>query len=109
MNRERVRKLIDDLRIAVVGSGPHGIEIRRVGAVVSPPSAPDMLVLSESGIGATWCEERWRVVSGGGIAGNSEEWWIRPVAARGAVHGPYRTVRDLTKALRAWRRWELQR
>ena len=55
-------------------------------------------------------DERWRIYSGGGIAGNSGQWWLRRLGPGGASViplGPFSTRRTLTQALRAWRRFEL--
>ncbi len=105
MTRDQVRKSIDRLKIAVVDSGPHGISIRRCGAVVSNGHR---LVRSETGIGAVWHEEIWRIYSGSGIAGNSGSFWISKKGSNIAEHlGPFTAIRTLEQALRAWRRWDL--
>ena len=89
MNRVRTREVLDKLAIPVVKSNGHGIEIHRS---VGP------------GVGAMRTE-RWRVYTGGGIAGNSDQVWISPVArVHGQPRGPYWNKTQLEKALRVWRR-----
>jgi hypothetical protein len=92
MNRVRTREIVDKLAIPVVTSNGYGIEIHRT---VGPR------------VGAMRTE-RWRVYTGGGIAGNSDEVWLSPVVrANGhAPRGPYWNKGQLEKALRAWRRGE---
>jgi hypothetical protein len=89
MNRVRTREVLDKLAIPVVKSDGLGIEIHRqtVQAV-----------------------ERWRLQTGGGIAGNSDKVWLSPVTCHtptfGNSRGPYWNKTQLEKALRAWRRGE---
>ncbi len=94
MNRDRTREVVEKLAIPVVKSDGHGIEIHRQ----TRPSS----VLN------TTVTERWRVQTGGGIAGNSDQVWLSPIAR---VHGhttrgPFWNKTQLEKALRAWRRGE---
>lgn len=92
MNRERTREVVDKLGIPAIKSNGYGIEIHRA---VGP------------GVGEMRTE-RWRVLTGGGIAGNSDKVWISPVV-RVLGHeprGPYWNKGQLEKALRAWRRGE---
>ena len=86
MNRERTREVVDKLAIPVIASNGHGIEIHRV---VGP------------GI-----SERWRLYTGGGIAGNSDKVWLSAVVrVHGyAPRGPYWNKTQLEKALRAWQK-----
>ena len=93
MNRERTREVIDKLTIPVVVSNAHGIEIHR--PATQPSSVPGATVI-----------ERWRVTTGGGIAGNSDQVWLSAIVrAHGHVpRGPYWNKGQLEKALRAWRR-----
>ena len=87
MNRERTREVIDKLGLFVVTSNGKGIEIHRA-------MGPGELRI-----------ERWRVYTGGGIAGNSDQVWISPVTrVHGQPRGPYWNKTQLEKALRAWRR-----
>lgn len=92
MNRLRTRAVVDKLGIPVIQSNGHGIEIHRA-------------------VGIAWGEtntERWRVYTGGGIAGNSDQVWLRPILRRynAIPRGPYWNKGQLEKALRAWRRGE---
>lgn len=92
MNRDRAGKVLDKLAIPVIASNGHGIEIHRT---VGP------------GVGEMRTE-RWRIYTGGGIAGNSDKFWLSAVVR---VHGheprgPYSNKTQLEKALRAWRRGE---
>ena len=51
--------------------------------------------------------ERWRLMIGGGIAGNSDKVWLSPLARiHGQSRGPFCNKTQLEKALRAWRRGE---
>jgi len=100
MNRERTREVIDALNISVVKSDGDGIEIHRTIEVKS-----DDVTLA--------FPERWRVLTGGGIAGNSDQVWLRPVGRlynlegeRKTPRGPFWNKTQLEKALRAWRRGE---
>lgn len=95
MNRTRTREVVDKIGIAVEKSDGHGIEIHRT--VLDPIR----------GIGNRRTE-RWRLYTGGGIAGNSDKVWLSPIV-RGPMHehtprGPYWNKTQLEKALRAWRR-----
>jgi hypothetical protein len=95
MNRDRTREVVDKLAIPVVASTGRGIEIHRT--VLDPIR----------GIGNR-CNQRWRLYTGGGIAGDSDQVWLSPVV-RSPVHehlqrGPYWNKGQLEKALRAWRR-----
>lgn len=86
MNRDRTREVVDKLAIHVVKSNGHGIEIHRtVGPGIS---------------------ERWRLYTGGGIAGNSDQVWLAAIVyAHGYTpRGPYWNKTQLEKALRVWRR-----
>lgn len=89
MNRVRTREVVDKLGIPVVKSDGLGIEIHRK---------------------TTSEVERWRVTTGGGIAGNSDQVWISPVTRYTPTfelpRGPYWNKTQLEKALRAWRRGE---
>lgn len=88
MNRACMRAVLDKLAIPVVASNGHGIEIHRtVGGGVGEMRT-----------------ERWRVYTGGGIAGNSDKVWLSAIVR---VHGhlprgPYSTKAQLENALRAW-------
>lgn len=94
MNRERIREVLDKLAIAVRKSDGHGIEIDRT---ICPGGVLSLMEI-----------EHWRLTSGGGIAGNSDQFWLAPVARRTDYkpRGPYRNKAQLEKALRAWRRGE---
>ena len=87
MNRERTREVLDKLGIVVQKSDGHGIVIHRANT---------------DGI------ERWRLYTGGGIAGNSNQVWLTEViynnTVQGRPRGPYWNKGQLEKALRAWRR-----
>jgi hypothetical protein len=94
MNRERTREVVDKLGIPIVKSDGHGIEVHR--AVAGEP-------------------ERWRLHTGGGIAGNSDKVWLVPfVRVRKRApedtwgmyepRGPYWNKGQLEKALRLWRK-----
>ena len=86
MNRDRTREVVEKLAIAVVKSNGHGIEIHRPGQLYI---------------------ERWRLYTGGGIAGNSDQVWLSPIVrVHGQPRGPYWNKTQLAKALRAWRRGE---
>lgn len=104
MDRERVKSALSRIGIPVVCESVHGIEIARVGTVTNTaPLGPDRWFRHRDGIPLT---QRWRVESGGGIAGNSRKWWLRPLP-NGESIGPYCSQKELIVALRAWRRWEL--
>jgi hypothetical protein len=81
-SRAAAREVVDKLGIHVVKSDVHGIEIQREG------------------------QQSWLLYTGGGIAGNSDKIWLRPIGPRRAVRGPFGTRRDLEQALRAWQRGE---
>ena len=87
MNRERAREVLDKIGIEVEKSNGHGIEIRRIKGSTS---------------------ERWRLKTGGGIAGNSDQVWLSPIThVDGVIYfarGPYWNKIELEKALRAWRK-----
>lgn len=57
--------------------------------------------------------DQWRLRCGSGIAGNSGVWWLEPVNScagpREITRGPFRTGRELDRALRRWRRWDSDR
>lgn len=97
MNRERTREVLDKLGIPVVKSNGHGDEIHRAVATE----------LLEAAFGKQHTE-RWRVYTGGGIAGNSDKVWLSPIirAHGGSPRGPYWNKGQLEKALRTWRRGE---
>lgn len=95
LNRERAREVVDSLGIRVLESDGHGILIRRSMTGAGAPVFP------------TYWEEEWRVYTGGGIAGNSDSAWLRPVhSSSGPPRGPFWNKGQLEKALRAWRRGE---
>jgi hypothetical protein len=89
MNRERTREVVEKLGIPVVTSNGHGIEIHRQ---------------------TTREVERWRLETGGGIVGNSDQVWLSPIARHAPTfelpRGPFWNKTQLEKALRAWRRGE---
>lgn len=88
MNRVKARDVVDKLGIRVIDSDGLGILIERYS--------------NETGY------QRWRVHTGGGIAGNSDSAWLTPVS-RGPdrqPRGPFWNKQQLEKGLRAWRRWE---
>jgi hypothetical protein len=89
MNRERTREVLDKLVITAVKSNSRGIEIHRTAGTKD----------------SAWLE-RWRLYTGGGIVGNSDQVWLSPIMrAHGhAPRGPYWNKGQLEKALRAWRR-----
>lgn len=96
MNRERTREVLDKLGIPIAKSDGHGVEIHRTVG----PKLDEMIRI-----------ERWRVYTGGGIAGNSDQVWLRPIVRiynlageRLTSRGPYWNKTQLEKALRAWRR-----
>jgi len=100
MNRERTREVLDKLGIAVVKSDGHGVEIHR--PVTQPSSDPGSTVIRHYTV-----IERWRVYTGGGIAGNSDQVWLSPVVrVHGQPRGPYWNKTQLSKALRTWGRGE---
>jgi hypothetical protein len=89
VTRAEAHATVRAARVTEVDEDVRGIVIERDGEQVS---------------------ERWRVYSGGGIAGNSEQWWLRRLGPGGASViplGPFSTKRALTRALRAWRRFAL--
>ena len=92
MNRARTREVIDNLGIDVVKSDGHGIEVKRF----------------IKGCGVDGCKigsEHWRLYTGGGIAGNSDQVWLVPITPNiGDKRGPFWNKTQLEKALRAWRR-----
>jgi len=100
MNRARTREVLDKLSIPVEGEDVRGIEIHRT---ICPGS---LLTFMET--------ERWRLHTGGGIAGNSDQVWLAPFVRRTPPlatepykpRGPYGNKTQLEKALRAWRRGE---
>jgi hypothetical protein len=93
MNPTRTREVLDKLGIPIEKSDGHGIEIVRqicLGDLV-PYMVP----------------ERWRLHTGGGIAGNSDQVWLSPIVrTRGQPRGPYWNKGQLETALRAWRKGE---
>lgn len=93
MNRERMREVVDKLKIRVLNSDGHGIEIKRV-------------LGSHTGHLFTYEPQVWRVYTGGGIAGNSDSAWLRQVIGSEAPRGPFWNKGQLERALRAWRRGE---
>jgi hypothetical protein len=95
MNRARTREVVDKLMIPVVKSDGHGIEIHRE------------VTARRFGISVSATEtERWRLYTGGGIAGNSDHVWLSPIMRVYAhdARGPFWNKTQLEKALRAWRR-----
>ena len=94
MTRAHVSAALRRMRLPVVAEDAHGILVRRCRGIPPPLHA--------------WVEEVWRLHSGGGIAGNAGQWWLRPRSSTtpGEALGPFTSQRALTKALRAWRRWE---
>lgn len=94
MSRERARSVVERLGIPVLASDGNGIEIKRVLGVAT-------------GHFQTYEPQRWRVMTGGGIAGNSNEMWLRKIGGFvEPARGPFKTKRQLEHALRAWRRGE---
>lgn len=94
MNRERTREVVDKLGLKVEKSDGHGIEIRRT-------------LKSLRTAMSTFTSERWRLYTGGGIAGNSDAVWLAS-ATRSTypIRGPFWNKTQLEQALRAWRRGE---
>lgn len=100
MNRARTREVLDKLGIPVEDETAHGIEIHRT--------------ICPGGILSFMETERWRLCTGGGIAGNSDQVWLSPFVRRTPPladkpyepRGPYWNKTQLEKALRAWRRGE---
>lgn len=86
MNRAKAREVIDELGVRVLESDGLGILIERYSNATG--------------------YERWRVHTGGGIAGNSDEAWLSPVSRgpESEPRGPFGNKGQLKKALRAWRR-----
>lgn len=85
MNRVKAREVVDKLSIRVIASDGLGVLIERYSNATG--------------------YQRWRVHTGGGIAGNSDKAWISPVS-RGTgekPRGPFWNKAQLEKALRAWR------
>jgi hypothetical protein len=85
MNRVRTREVVDKLVLWVEKSDGHGIEIHRA---------------------MPWGIERWRLYTGGGIAGNSDQVWLSPIKRGESPRGPFWNKGQLERALRAWRRGE---
>lgn len=85
------------------------LERRGTVATANPFSGGSVLCLAKDApqpCTAHYRRERWRLSSGGGIAGNSGAWWLAPLDRRdGAPIGPFTSQRTLARALRAWRRW----
>ena len=96
MNRDRSREVLGKIGIPIVSSNGHGIEIHRT-TCTSFPGEP-----------LKYATERWRLYTGGGIAGNSDKIWLSSIVrAHGyEPRGPYGNKTQLEKALRAWRRGE---
>lgn len=95
MNRDRTREVVEKLGIAIVKSNAHGIEIHRPATQPSPLPGDTVI-------------ESWRLYTGGGIAGNSDQVWLSPIVRVNGhtPRGPYWNKTQLEKALRAWRRGE---
>ena len=100
MNRTRTREVLDKLGIPVAAEDVRGVEIHRT--------------ICPGGILSFMETERWRLYTGGGIAGNSDQVWLSPFVRRTPPlatepykpRGPYWNKGQLEKALRAWRRGE---
>jgi hypothetical protein len=100
MNRERTREVLVKLGIPIEAEDVSGIEIHRT--------------ICPGGILSFMETERWRLSTGGGIAGNSDQVWLAPFVRRTPPladkpyepRGPYWNKAQLEKALRAWRRGE---
>lgn len=86
MNRVKAREVVDALGIRVIESDGLGILIERYSNHLG--------------------YERWRVHTGGGIAGNSDKAWLSPVFRGNGnePRGPFWNKAQLEKALRLWRR-----
>ena len=100
MNRTRTREVLDKLGIPVAAEDVRGVEIHRT--------------ICPGGILSFMETERWRLYTGGGIAGNSDQVWLSPFVRRTPPlateaykpRGPFWNKGQLEKALRAWRRGE---
>lgn len=103
MTRENARRALEAAGCRLIQSGPLGLAVRRAGTV---SSAGDRWV--RSNIGGVWREEEWRLGSGSGIAGNSGQWWLRPVStyAGRVSYGPFTSMRALTAFARRWREFD---
>ena len=94
------RQVLDKLGIPVEKVDGHGLEIRRT--------------ICPGGLLSFMETERWRLHTGGGIAGHADQIWLAPVVRRTpplatapyVPRGPYGNKGQLEKALRAWRRGE---
>lgn len=85
LNRERCRQVVDKLGLKVTESNGLGIHIERYGNDIG--------------------YQIWRVYTGGGIAGNSDQAWLAPVfKPNGEARGPFWNKGQLERALRQWRR-----
>jgi hypothetical protein len=109
ITRLQIVKLLDGLNIRSK-SDPLGLTIMRAGTVHEMPFATERTPLRRTSYpGGQYRQEHWRLCCGSGIASNSGVWHLAPISnlTWHEALGPYLTQRDLSKALRAWRRWEL--
>jgi hypothetical protein len=109
-SRQDVAALLTRLGIRAE-SDAHGLTIRRFGFTKEMPFATERTarrLTSPYDPGGYFRQERWRLQCGGGIAGNLSVWHLAPVSdlTWPEALGPYKTLRAIEKATRAWRRWE---
>lgn len=102
MTRSSARKAIDVAKARVISEDVNGPVIVRSGVAINNGNG---WFLHWQG---AWVDQRWRVQSGGGIAGNSGKWWIAPVFELDGeqVRGPFTSQKALIAALRKWKRWD---
>lgn len=102
LTRERAHEVLDAIGIPVEKSDAHGIKIHRA-----------IWTCSQCGSFEPPWIERWRLHTGGGIAGNADQIWLAPVTRTPhpcttslpdlEPRGPFTSKAKLRRALRVWR------
>lgn len=107
MTRDQASAVLSRLRVRIIASDAHGILVQRAGTVARHPFADNTPFrhIDPGTPGGRYECEQWRIESGSGIAG-AQSVWLRHMHTNKTMLGPYRTVREFTSAVRAWRRWD---
>lgn len=102
MTRAHVKSVLSRIKLPLVSEDVNGITIRRQGYVADYGAGWHLAKL----FGA-WLEQQWRIQPGGGIAGNSDKWFLAPLGCVGEqARGPFATMRQLETAIRRWRKFQ---